>query len=448
MKVACMLVAGLLVSSLFAAPPDTMWTRHYGGTGYDVGYCVRQTSDGGYIIAGETAINDPDGDGYLVKTDANGDTIWTAIIGGNDWDLFQPVFETPDGGYITAGYTFSWGAGGSDCWLVKTDSLGTVEWDTVYGGSTWDIVWRMDVTADGGYILCGGTNDIEDVWVIKTDSMGHIQWDAIYGGSGTDVPGNVHQLPDGGYFVSASTYSFGPGGDDYWLLRIDSLGNVLWDSTYGGTHNDELWDSRLTTDGGVIMTGGTMSYGAGNWDFFLIRVDSLGHTMWQNTYGGTYGDVSYSVGNTADGDFVAVGTTRSFGAVGEDLWLVKAAGADGHQVWDIRLGGSQNQRGWWVEQTSDDCYFVTGYDYLTAGNADIWFVMTEPDEGIEERKSAEIRTSYDGATVFSGPLLLPAGMDYRLFDITGREVVADKMRPGVYFIEMDGKIIQKVVKIR
>jgi hypothetical protein len=425
-----------------------MWTKHYGGSGYEAGMCVRQTSDGGYIIAGETAINDPDGDGYLIKTDANGDTMWTSIIGGSDYDLLQPVFETADGGYITAGYTLSWGAGGTDAWLVKTNSLGDTLWTRTYGGPTWDVIFRMDLTTDGGYILCAATNDIEDLWIIKTDSMGNVEWDSIYGGSGTDVCGNVHQLPDGGYFVSASTYSFGPGGDDFWLLRIDSVGNVLWDSTYGGTHNDELWDSRMTSDGGVIMTGGTMSYGAGNWDFFLIRVDSLGNTVWQNTYGGTYGDMSVAVNTTSDGDFVATGYTRSFGAVGEDVWLVKAAGADGHQVWDIQLGGSQNQRGWWVEQTSDDCYVTTGYDHLTAGNADVWLIMTEPDEGIEERKSAEVKSSYTGATVFSGPLRIPEGTAYKLFDIMGREVTPDKIRPGVYFVEVDGQITQKVIRIR
>jgi hypothetical protein len=355
--------------------------------------CVKPTSDGGFIVAGESDSLDADGDAYLLKTDANGNAQWSRFIGGSQYEVAQPINQLADGGYIFAGYTFSPPAiGGADAWLVRTDSLGYVLWDTTYHNVDNDFCWRMGQTADGGYILScySGSWPSTEIWIIKTDSLGAVLWDTTYGGSGTDLCGNVHPLPDGGYFITASTTSYGAGGYDYWLLRIDSVGNVLWDSTYGGSGDDDLWDSQLTPDGGVAMVGPTNSYGAGSYDIYLYRVDSLGHTIWAETYGGSGNDSPYMLNTTLDSGFIAAGFTTSFGTNAEDLWLVKVLG-DGSLHWTWQYGGlnvTREQAAWWVEQLPDESYVISGHDQIGLMNYQLLLVKTGPDPGIEEFTSS------------------------------------------------------------
>jgi hypothetical protein len=381
------------VSALTADPPDTTWTCRCGGFDFETGMCVKQTSDGGYIIAGECAsppaVNT---DGYLVKTDANGDTMWTRNIGGNDYDIAQPIYQLADDGYIFAGYTLSPPAiGGADVWLVRTDSLGNVLWDTTYHRLNWDVCWRMNPTPDGGYILGCGCDQlgIPDLWIIKTDSVGNIEWDTTYGGPSAEFIANVHPA-DGGYFVTAGTMSYGPSGINAWLIRIDSIGNVLWDSVYGGSQTEDPWDSRLTHDGGVIICGGTDSATAGNFDIYLHRVDAQGHTLWSGSYGGAGEDYAYGMSTTADSCYVMAGYTRSFGANANDLWVIKVDD-NGSQRWALQYGGlngTRDQQAWWIEQLPDESYIISGHDQIGLMDTQLLLVKTGPDPGVEEFTSS------------------------------------------------------------
>jgi len=214
----------LLVSTTAADPGDTLWTRTYGGSSNDWGECLRQTSDGGYIIAGATrSFGAGSYDVYLLKTDSSGDTLWTHTYGGSSEDRGYSVQETSDGGFIVAGQTESFGAGESDLYLVKSNSSGDTLWTHAYGGSSSDYGYSVQETSDGGYIVVGVTGSFGaggyDVYFLKTDSSGDTLWSRTYGGSGSDWGESVQHTSDGGYIVAGVCGSFGAGGYDRVLWR-------------------------------------------------------------------------------------------------------------------------------------------------------------------------------------------------------------------------------------
>jgi hypothetical protein len=201
-------------------------------------------------------------------------------FGGNSDDVGMSVRQTSDGGYIVAGYTSSYGAGSANVWLIKTDSNGNKVWDKTFGGDSPDAGMSVQQTSDGGYIVVGYTGSYgagsSDVWLIKTDSNGNKVWDKTFGGMAPDVGMSVRQTADGGYVIAGFTMSSGAGGEDVWLVKTDSNGNKVWDKTFGGTSADEGWSVQQTTDGGYIIAGFTMSSGAGCVDVWLIKLGPEG----------------------------------------------------------------------------------------------------------------------------------------------------------------------------
>ena len=307
------------------------WDKTFGGSRLDSAHSVQQTSDGGYILAGVTqSFGAGESDLWLIKTDSNGNKEWDKTFGGSNVDSAHSVQQTSDKGYILAGLTNSFGAGESDFWLIKTDSNGNKEWDKTLGGPNHEYARSVQQTSDGGYILAGLTNSFRagdwDFWLIKTDAKGDKEWDKTLGGSGDDSAYSLQQTSDKGYILAGYTNSFGAGDSDFWLIKTDSNGNKEWDKTFGGSHFDRAYSVQQTSDGGYILAGYTYSFGAGKSDSWLIKTDPNGDKEWDKTFGGSEYDRAWSVQQTSDNGYILAGGTSSFGAGNEDFWLIKLKG--------------------------------------------------------------------------------------------------------------------------
>ena len=372
--------------------------RTYGDTADERGFSVQQTvPDGGYIITGWTESFGAGGrDVYLVKTDSLGDTLWTRTYGGTGTDEGWSVQQTvPDGGYIIAGFTSSFGAGLGDVYLIKTDSLGDTLWTRTYGGTLEDIGFSVQKTSEGGYILTGRTESFGsggwDVYLIKTDSLGDTLWTRTFGGPNLEEGHAVQATSDGGYIIAGDTRSFGAGGWDFYIIKTDSLGETLWTRTYGDTNHEASTFVQETSDGGYIVAGYTSSFGAGNGDVYLIKTDSLGDTLWTRTFGGTANDEGWSVQQTVqDGGYIIAGGTTSFGAGGKDLYLLKTDSLAA-TLWARTYGGTEEDHGWSVQQTvPDGGYIIAGTTRsFGAGGSDVYLIKTDGNGqvGVKEEDS-------------------------------------------------------------
>ncbi|MFH1011428.1 MAG: hypothetical protein V1784_09385 [bacterium] len=383
-------VLAMAAAALAQPAPDTLWTRTYGGSNYDWAYSVQQTPDGGYIVAGHTRSFGAGGeDFYLVKTNSQGDTLWTRTYGGSNDDFAYSVQQTADGGYTVAGQTRSFGVGGYDFYLVKTNSSGEPLWTRTYGGIDWDQALSVQQTADGGYVVAGttysfgaGTPNYANMYLVKTNSQGDTLWTRTYGGSSWDWAQSVQQTADGGYIVAGTTSSFGAGGYDFYLVRTNSQGQPLWTRTYGGSNDDFAYSVQQTADGGYIVAGTTSSFGAGVLDFYLAKTNSQGDTLWTRTYGGSSSDVARSVQQTADGGYIVAGYTNSFAAGLSDFYLMKT-NSQGDTLWTRTYGGSNYDEAYSVQQTADGGYIVAGFTRsFGAGGQDFYLVKTGSEPGI------------------------------------------------------------------
>jgi uncharacterized delta-60 repeat protein len=264
---------------------------------------------------------------WVLKLDPNGNVQWQKTYGGPSWDIASSIQQTADGGYIVAGMTQSFGAGYWDLWILKLGPNGDVQWQKTYGGPADDRAYSIQQTTDGGYIVAGRTHSFgagyADLWVLKLDPNGDVQWQKTYGGPNWDEAYSIQQTSDGGYIVAGRTYSFGAGSPDIWVLKLGPNGDVQWQKTYGGPSLDEAYSIQQTTDGGYIVAGWTSSFGAGSYDFWVLKLDPNGDVQWQKTYGGPDWDMAYSIRQTADGGYIVAGWTSSFGAGGYDIWVLK-----------------------------------------------------------------------------------------------------------------------------
>jgi uncharacterized delta-60 repeat protein len=435
--------------------PDTLWTRTYGGNSDDRGYSILQTTDGNFVAAGWTqSFGAGSVDFYLMKMNSQGDTLWTRTYGGSSADRAYSAQQTTDGGYILAGYTISFGAGGQDYYLVKTNSSGDTLWTRTYGGALNDEAKSVQQTADGGYIIAGWTQSFgaggSDFYLIKTNSAGDTLWTRTYGGNGNDEPHSVQQTADSGYIIAGGTTSFGAGNYDAYLVKTNAQGDTLWTRTYGGIQSDYMYSVQQTTDSGYIVAGGAASFGAGNYDAYLVKTNAQGDTLWTRTYGSSQADQAYAVQQTADGGYFVAGYTESFGSGAADYYLVKTDNA-GDTLWTRTYGGSSDDYALCIEQTSDSGYVVMGFtESFGAGMADFYLVRMEPDLSPADPIRNSLPTAYALRANYPNPFnpVTMIGYDVgrtgpvslRIFDLLGREVatlVQGTIPAGSYTVTWD-----------
>lgn len=362
-------IAVVLLTStfLFAQGPDTLWTRTYGETTDDFCLSGIQTQDGGYAFTGETNLSGGYFDGYILKTDANGDTIWLKLY---SYHPGHDIVQTADRGYMVLAQ-----AAGYDIEMMKADSLGDTLWTKKFN-SPYD-VWctRFRPTTDGGYIVTGGAEG--DVYLAKADSLGDTLWIRIYGGAESDGGSSVIQTDDNGFIVVGSTSSYGGGGGDIYIIKVDEFGDTLWTKTYGYSNNEGGIDICQTQNNEYMVIGSGYMQGGDN-DLLILRIDSLGDTLWTKKYGGTNSERGSSICRLSDTTFVIVGGTYSYGAGSNDIWLLKING-DGDTLWTSVFGGTLWDYARRVRYTTDGGYIIFGETLsFGAGGRDIYLIKTNP----------------------------------------------------------------------
>ncbi len=392
------MVAFNIQAAVSPEPPETEWEWTYGDVGQDQLSCVIQCSDGGYVLAGSTWSFGAGGvDMWMAKIDSARNIMWSRPYGdaGHDGLGLHGCVKTMDGGYALAGYTESYGAGGRDVWLVKTDADGNMEWDETYGRAGWEEAISLIQTDDEGYAMAGYTESFgaggADFWLIKTDSSGIEEWNRTYGGVYSDWAFSLIRTSDGGFAMTGWKQSYagaGPHrGRDAWLVKTNSTGDMEWNQSYGeaGYADDQGYSVTQTDDGGYAIAGHTRSFGAARYDWLLLRTDSLGNLRWAPMiYGGAYDDYAHFIRQTGDEGFLIVGVTQVSSVGGSfDGWLMKTD-STGQIEWDQTFGEADVRDGLnRVIETADGGYALAGSKggpFLGSGDFDFWLIKLAPEE--------------------------------------------------------------------
>jgi hypothetical protein len=356
------------------------WQKCLGGTSQDVARDILVTSDGGYVVAGWTQSNDGDVSGnfgswdyWIIKLDSAGNIQWQKCHGGTGQDQAYSIQQTSDGGYIMTGYAnstdgeVSGGHGVMDYWVLKLDAAGNFQWQKPLGGCCDDRGHSVFQCFDKGYIVAGQTNSNDfdvtgnhgsfDCWIVKLDTVGIIQWEHCFGSSGSEIAWSIIQAKDSGYVFVGEANGFNDGdvsgnhGGDFWLVKLDTAGQLQWQKCLGGSSADKAYCVRQTHDGGYVMAGNStsndydVSSNHGNGDFWIVKTDSAGNLQWQECLGGTRGEIANSIEETSDGGFIVAGGAASYdgdvignhGVNQNDFWLVKLAPP-------VPLSVSENER--------------------------------------------------------------------------------------------------------
>ena len=378
-------LVGIISASLVSAQAG--WNCMYGNAGDDVAYSAVQAANDGFAVAGSTNSSDTGSlDGWLVKIDSSGKMQWNKTYGGNKNDVFHSVICTSDGQYAMAGYTASYGADALDFWLVKVDSSGNMLWNKTFGETGNDEAWCLIQASDGGYVLTGTTNSSgkTDFWLVKTDSSGNMQWNKKYGGTGDEVAKCVIQTRNDGYSLAGYKRAYNATAFNMWIVKTDSSGNAQWNQIFGGSGHSGAFSVMQTSDQGYALVGATVSCSANKSDAWLIKLGKTGSMEWNQTYGSKMQDAACSFIQTSDGGYALAGITESFGAGGQDCWVVKTD-ASGNIQWNQTYGGSKSDGVYSLFQTGDGGFVLVGYSESNSnGGKDFLVIKTDASGAVPE----------------------------------------------------------------
>ncbi|AZA48561.1 T9SS C-terminal target domain-containing protein [Chryseobacterium carnipullorum] len=439
------------------------WQKALGGTGNDSAAAIALTSDGGYIVAGYSTIDNGDvpayygaNDIWIVKLDGAGNKLWTQNLGTTDDEKAYSIQQTSDGGFIVAGAIYAAGVGPVTRYnmvAIKTDPNGNIEWRKSFGGSDDEVAYSVKQTTDGGYILAGSTQtknngDVSgnhtywssgdaaylasrDAWVVKLNAQGVLQWQKCLGGTGEDNAYSIQQTTDGGYILAG--YSNSVNGDvtgnhgnkDFWVVKITSGGTLEWQKSLGGSNSDQAHFIKQTPDGGYAVTGTSFSNdgdvtdhrgSTNNNDYWVVKLDASGNKSWAKSLGGTGSDTAFSLDLTADGGYAIAGSTLSNNGDVTGLHTNSSA----TDFWLVKLGSGN--------MGTEDIKAATSISLYPNPAKDVVFFS-------EELSSVEIYTS-DGKIVYEA--------------LSGKQIDLHHLPANIYFlhgINKEGKkIVKKIVK--
>jgi hypothetical protein len=320
---------------------------------------------------------------YLVKTDSDGGVLWSRTLGGSGWEYATAIQETQDGGYVLAGSTNSFGTGDQDILLVRMDAQGGVLWSAIFGGPADERAEGLSIGPAGDILVFGTTDSYGagsgDLYLVKADKNGEEIWSRTYGGPGVEMGASVDRTKDGGFVLAGTTRSFGSGKKDIYLVRINASGDQLWDNHYGSEAHDVAYGVKETTDGGYVIVGATEGTASETWDMYLIRIDAHGEALWQRTWDDGGYEVGYSVIEAADLGFFVSGYKDPFGSDQWDVLLIRTD-EDGQLIWSATYGGAGNDRADAMEQTADGgLIMAASTDGSGSGGWDMYLIRTDAE---------------------------------------------------------------------
>ena len=451
---------------------DTLWTKTFGGAGSDVCNSMQQTFDEGYVLVGKTTSFGTGGDIYVIRVDFYGDTLWTKTFGGNGDDIGISIQQTQSENYIITGASASFGSGSYDMCLILIDTNVSIVWTKVLGGVDGDWGNCVQQTFDKNYIIAGLTNSfgegMDEVYLVLADSSGDTVWTRAYGGGGNDEVRFIQQMPDSGFAIAGGSGSFAVSG--VYLIRTDINGDILWTRTYGDSCGEVAWGFDQTSDGGYILAGETCGYGADWWDAYMLKVDSMGNVMWSKTYkfDNNMKNTFYDVKQTADGGFIAVGETGSLTT--RDVYVVKtdANGNSGCGEKDVNtIVGSTNTIVSSTNTIVGSGGIVGGTNTIVGSTNTVEGVLCfDTITGIDQK--SEMLKENCSLEIFPNPVQeivyfknIPASKKMTLFisnilgqviyqaELTERSINTAFMRSGIYFLNLqtdDTSFKAKLVK--
>jgi len=331
----------------------------------------------GYIILEKSKRQDF----WIIKLDKNGNMEWDEAFGEEMTDVARAIIQTKDGGYAVVGSIWTKYVRKRDFWLIKLGENGNKEWEKTFDKDEHDIAYSIIQTKDGGYAIAGGTGKRfwgeVNCWVMKLDAKGNMEWDNNFGGIGWDEIYSIIQTKAGGFIAAGSAWSKGAGRGDVYIAKLDRRGYLVWTKTFGGSDYDDARSIIQTDDGGYAVTGFTVSEDTGDKDVWVIKLDKNGNKVWDRTFGGTSEDWANSIIQTKDRGYMVAGWTSSMGAGKTDVWVIKL-NRRGDLVWDRTFGGSKDDEAHSIIQTDDEGYAVAGWtESKGAGNSDVWVIKLD-----------------------------------------------------------------------
>lgn len=444
--------------------PDITFERILGTSETESAASVKETSDG-YIITGSYEPDDEDYSYLLVKkTDLYGKTVWLKTFGTDkNADNGSDVIVANDGNYVVLGNTESYGAGRFDFYLLKLDPNGNLIWSKTYGGQYDESASGVLQTSNGEFIMCGNTklsaSGSRDAYVVRADAQGNQLWAKSYGGVGGENASSIIETSDGGFIFAGSTTSNGTDDFQIWIVKIDANGNEVWSKIHGGAEWDEAASISATSDGGYILSGYTLSKGAGAKDAYLIKVNASGDIIWDKVFGDVHADEFADAKETPDGGFIAVGYSITFFSQQNqfrDLFIVKT-NSSGDLVWSKLIGSDKNEGASSVRITNDGGFVISGSTDSYSKSNNIYLLkfngageITSVFEDGEEKllQSFILNQNYpnpfNGQTTIMFTINSPQEISLVLYDLLGREIKVLKQgwyNPGEYLATIDSEYL-------